>query len=76
MNKLNCKLERTSNVTIGLFLLLTGLFFVLIGVMVIPVIGLIVALPFLVLAGIFLLAPRSKTCSLILDKAQSALSDK
>ena len=73
MNKLDCKLERTSNVTIGFFLLLIALFFILIGILVIPVIGQIVAAPFLVLAVIFFMAPKSKACALILKSAQSAL---
>jgi hypothetical protein len=74
MNKLDCKLERVSNVTIGLVLLLIGLGFTLIGVAIIPVLGLVIAVPVLILAGIFLAAPRSKACALLTEKARSAIT--
>jgi hypothetical protein len=69
MNKTDCKLERLSNVTIGLFLLIICMFFTLIGITIIPRLGLLVAIPVLILAGIFLMAPRSKACAILAKKA-------
>jgi hypothetical protein len=74
MNKLDCKLERVSNFTIGMVLLLIGLGFTLIGVAIIPVLGLVIAVPVLILAGIFLAAPRSKACTVLIEKARGAFS--
>lgn len=74
MNKLDCKLERVSNFTIGLILLLIGLGFTLIGIAIIPVLGLVIAVPILILAGIFLAAPRSKACAILTEKARSAVT--
>lgn len=75
MNKTDCKLERVSNVTVGLLLLTVGVFFTLIGIMIIPVIGLMVAMPVLLLAFIFLASPRSKTCSIIAQKTRGAVNN-
>lgn len=74
MNKLDCKMERLSNVTIGMILFIIGLGFTLIGIVVIPVVGLIIAIPVLILAGIFLAAPRSKACAMLSEKARSAVA--
>ena len=52
-------MERVSNVTVGFILMVVGLFFAGTGVTVLPVIGLLIAVPVLVLAGIFLVSPRS-----------------
>ena len=75
MNKTDCKLERVSNVTIGFLLLIIGVFFTLIGIMIIPVIGLLVAIPVLLIAVIFLASPRSKACSLIGAKTRGAINN-
>ncbi len=75
MNKTDCKYERVSNVTIGFLLLIIGGFFTLIGIMIIPFIGLLIAIPVLVIAVVFLASPRSKTCSLILQKARGAINN-
>ena len=74
MNKTDCKLERVSNVTVGFFLLIIGLFFTMIGIMVIPVLGLLIAIPVLVVAGIFLASPRSKSCAIVAQKARGAIN--
>ncbi len=70
MNKTDCRFERVSNVTIGFLLLVIGVFFTLIGIMIITVIGLLIAIPVLVIAVIYLASPRSKTCSLIVQKTR------
>lgn len=75
MNKTECKLERVSNVTLGFFLLIIGLMFTLIGIMIVPVIGLFVAIPVLIIAGIFLASPRSKACAIIAGKTRSAINN-
>lgn len=62
--KENCRFERISNVTIGFFLLLIAAGFFVISVTVLPVFGLIVALPVLLLSGLFLRAKRSPECLL------------
>ena len=60
----NCLFERPSNVSVGVILLLTGLAFAVSGITVLPIIGFVIALPILGLAGIFLAARRSKECAL------------
>ena len=75
MNKTECKLERISNVTLGFFLLIIGLMFTLIGIMIIPVIGLLVAIPVLIVAGIFLASPRSKACAIIAGKTRGVINN-
>jgi hypothetical protein len=75
MNKTDCKLERLSNVTVGFFLLIIGLLFTIIGIMFIPVIGLLIAIPVLIIAMIFLASPRSKTCAIIAQKSRGAINN-
>ena len=75
MNKTDCKFERVSNVTIGFLLLLIGVFFTLMGIMIIPVIGLLIAIPVLLIAVIFLASPRSKACSIIVEKTRGAINN-
>ena len=75
MNRNDCKLERVSNVTVGLILLGVGLLFTLTGITVLPVIGLLIAAPVLVLAVVFLAAPRSKACAIIAKKTRGALNN-
>ena len=75
MNRTDCKIERVSNVTIGFLLLLIGVFFTLIGIMIIPVIGLLMAIPVLLIALIFLASPRSRACSIIVEKTRGAINN-
>ena len=74
MNRTDCKLERVSNVTVGLILLGVGLFFTLTGLTLLPVIGLLIGVPVLVLAVVFLAAPRSKACAILAQKTRGALN--
>jgi hypothetical protein len=74
MNKNDCRLERVSNVTIGFILMIVGLFFAGTGITVLPVTGLLIAVPVLVLAGIFLASPRSKACSIIAQKTRGVIN--
>ena len=74
MNKTDCKLERVSNITIGFLLMSFGLLFVLTGITVLPVIGLLIAVPVLIIAGIFLASPRSRACAIIAQKTRGAIN--
>ena len=69
------KLERVSNVTVGLILMGVGLLFALTGITVLPVIGLLIAVPVLILAGIFLVSPRSKACAIIAQKTRGVVNN-
>ena len=74
MNRIDCKLERVSNATVGLILLGVGLLFTLTGITVLPVIGLLIAAPVLVLAAVFLVA--GSVAGLITSfVAQASISD-
>jgi hypothetical protein len=75
MNRTDCKLERVSNATVGFILFGVGLLFTLTGITVLPVIGLLIAAPVLVLAVVFLAAPRSKACAIIAQKTRGALNN-
>ena len=75
MNRTDCKLERVSNVTVGLILLGFGLLFTLSGITVLPVIGFFIAVPVLILAGIFLVSPRSKACAIIAQKTRGVVNN-
>ena len=75
MNKTDCRLERVSNVTVGFVLMFVGLLFAVSGITVLPVIGLLIAAPVLVLAAIFLVSPRSKACSIIAKKTRGVINN-
>ena len=75
MNKTDCKYERVSNVTVGFLLLIIGMFFTLIGIMIIPFLGLLIAIPVLIIAVIFLASPRSKACAIIAQKTRGAINN-
>jgi hypothetical protein len=76
MKSLDCKLERVSNTMIGAVLFFIGLVFVLLGLTIIPVIGLLIALPVIIMGTIFIFAPRSKACTLVLGKVREVASRK
>ena len=73
MNKNECRLERVSNIAIGFFLLLFGFLFTLAGITVLPVLGLLIAVPVLIIAGVFLASPRSKACAILAQKSRSLI---
>jgi hypothetical protein len=68
MNRAECKQEKTSSRTVGLILLPFALLIAFAGFMVIPIVGIIFALPVLLLSGILIAAPESKVCRLISEK--------
>ena len=73
MNKSECRLERVSNVTVGFILMILGLLFAISGITVLPVIGFFIAVPVLIIAGIFLVSPRSKACAIIAQKTRGVV---
>ena len=70
MNRMSCYFERISDFAVGLFLLFTGLALTVVSFTIIPVLGLILAIPVLVLAFAFLGAKRSKECALIAQRTK------
>lgn len=64
MKAMNCLFERVSNFGVGIILLLIGLAFVVVSATILPVIGLVVAIPVLAGAVLFIAAHRSKECSI------------
>jgi hypothetical protein len=75
VDKTDCRLERVSNVLVGLALMMVGLIFTLIAITFLPVIGLLIAIPVLILAGVFLASPKSKACVTLAQKTRSALNN-
>ena len=74
MNRISCYFEKISDFAVGLFLLFTGLALTLVSVTIIPIIGLFIAIPVLVLAVAFLGAKKSKECALIAKRTKNILS--
>ena len=74
MNRISCYFERISDFAVGLFLLFIGLVLTVISFTIIPIIGLLIAIPVLVLAVAFLGAKKSKECALIADRAKNIIS--
>ncbi|MDJ0987306.1 MAG: hypothetical protein QNJ26_17335 [Desulfobacterales bacterium] len=75
MNRLSCHFERISDTVVGLFLLFLGLILTIISFSILPVIGLVIAIPVLVLAVSFLGAKKSKECALVSRKARKLFTD-
>jgi hypothetical protein len=74
MNRISCYFERISDLAVGLFLLFTGLALTVISFTIIPILGLFIAIPVLMLAIAFLGAKRSKECALIAQRTKSIFS--
>lgn len=70
MKTLDCRLERLSNTMVGAVFFFIGLIFALLGLTIIPVIGLLIATPVIIMGTIFTLAPRSRACTLMTSKAR------
>ena len=68
MNKDECVTEKWSSRTVGLILLPLALALGFLGFLILPVIGLFFSIPLFILAFMFLAAPESKVCRLILKK--------
>ncbi len=74
MNRISCYFERVSDFAVGLFLLFTGLALTVVSFTIIPILGLFIAIPVLVLAVAFLGAKRSKECALIAQRTKKVFS--
>ena len=67
MNKIKCASEKVTLRTLGFVLLPFVLFFTVVANIVLPVFGFFLAIPLFIFVGVFLAAPKSKTCRLLLD---------
>ena len=65
MNKIECFSIKISSRVLGVVILAISLLLAFVGALLIPVVGVFFALPLLILAGVLLLAPESKTCKLV-----------
>lgn len=65
MNKIECFSIKISSRILGVVVLAISLLLAFVGALLIPVVGVFFALPLLILAGVLLLAPESKTCKLV-----------
>jgi hypothetical protein len=68
MNRQACVSEKWSSRTIGLILLPIALALGFLGFLILPVVGVFFSIPLFLLAVVFLAAPESKVCRLILRK--------
>jgi hypothetical protein len=66
MNKSDCVSEKISSRTVGFVILPLGLLLGFVGAMIVPVLGIVFAVPLLILSGVFIAAPGSKVCRLVL----------
>jgi hypothetical protein len=70
MDNKTCMLERFSNFSIGIILLLLSVAFAVISFVLLPVVGLFIAIPVLALGIAFLGAGRSQACRLITERTR------
>lgn len=68
MERKDCVDEKISSRTIGILILPLALFLGVIGFVLVPIFGLLFSVPLFILAGVFLAAPESKVCKLILRR--------
>ncbi|MGD8368897.1 MAG: hypothetical protein PVG78_14765 [Desulfobacterales bacterium] len=66
MNKEQCTSEKISSRTVGIIILPLALFIGFFGALIVPVLGAFFAVPLLILAGVFIAAPQSRVCKLLL----------
>lgn len=67
MNKIKCAAEKLTLRTLGFMLVPFVLFFVIVSNIVLPVFGLFLSLPVIILNVVFITAPKSKTCELLIS---------
>ena len=76
---IHCLFEKVSDLTICLILSVLGLLFIILGFTVIPVLGVLISIPILLVAYAFFKAHRSKECMLkdqMLKEQKGASSSK
>lgn len=66
MDKLQCTKQRLSARGVGLLILAAAFLLGAIGFIIIPILGAIFAVPLFILAGVFIFAPDSRVCQLVL----------
>lgn len=66
MDRIKCAAQKVTLRTLGFILIPFVLFFVIVSNIVLPVFGLFLSLPVIILNVVFILAPKSKTCELLL----------
>ena len=66
MNEMDCRSEKISSRTVGFLVLPLALLIGFFGALIVPVIGAFFALPLLILSGVFIAAPQSRVCKLLL----------
>ena len=64
MRNIDCLFERVSHFGVGMVLLFAALGLTVIGLTTLPVFGLLLAAPVLILAFFFFTAPHSQECSI------------
>ena len=69
MKRSDCVNEKVSSRTVGLIILPFALLIGLVGAVLVPIFGFLFSAPFLVLAIVFLKAPESKVCKLLLSRS-------
>jgi hypothetical protein len=67
MNQIKCAAEKLSLRTLGFILAPFVIFFTVVANIILPFLGLFLAIPLIVLVGVLIAAPKSKTCQLLLD---------
>ena len=65
MSKTECFYDKTSSRMVGTVIFGLSLLLAIIGSLILPVFGFFFALPLIVLAGVFIVAPDSKACRLL-----------
>jgi uncharacterized membrane protein len=68
MNKEECINEKWSSRTVGLLVLVIALPVAFIGSLIVPLLGLVFAVPLLLLSFVLIAAPESKVCRFIMRK--------
>jgi len=62
MKQIDCLFERASSVGVAFALLVIAVGLSIIGVTILPVLGIFLAIPVVIVAGMFFFSPRSKEC--------------
>ena len=73
MDRRDCRYERVSNFTVGIVLLIVGIVFGITSFALLPIVGLLIAIPILVLAVAFLFARRSQACAFLAERTKKIL---
>jgi hypothetical protein len=68
MDRNDCEKEKISSRTVGILMIPLALFLGVIGGLIVPVFGLFFSLPLFVLAIVFIAAPESRVCRVLLRK--------